>query len=66
MIHLTDDLLHAIRYQVGNFNIQLSYAELQNLGLLEIEHILNRNGRSLQNFPPMPTPSVEAAARATN
>jgi len=46
--------------------MQLSSAELQNLGLLEIEHILNRNGRSLRNFPPMPTPSIKVAAHATN
>jgi len=46
--------------------MQLSFAKLQNLGLLEIEHVLNRNVRSLRNFPPMPTPSVEVAACATN
>jgi len=46
--------------------MQLSSAELQNLGLLEIERVLNRNGRSLRNFPPMPTPSVETAALAPN
>jgi len=46
-VHLTDVLLHATRYQVGNLEIQLSSAELQNLALLEIERILNRNERSL-------------------
>jgi len=46
-VHLIDDLLHATRYQVENLEMQLSSAELQNLGLLEIERILNRNGRSL-------------------
>jgi len=46
--------------------MQLSSVEFQHLGLLEIEHVLNRNGRSLRNFPPMPTPSVEAVARAAN
>ena len=51
---------------MDNFELQLSSAELQNLGLLEIKRVLNRNGRLLQNFPLMPTPSVEAAARATN
>jgi len=44
-VHLTDDLLHATRYQIGNFKMQLSYAKLQNLSLLEIERVLNRNGR---------------------
>jgi len=46
--------------------MQLSSAELLNLGLLEIERVLNRNRRSLQNFSPMPIPLVEAAAHATN
>ena len=46
--------------------MQLSFTELQNLGLPKIERVMNRNGRSLRNFPPMPTPSVEAASRATN
>jgi len=46
--------------------MQLSSVEFQHLGPLEIEHVLNRNGRSLRNFPPMPTPSVEAVARAAN
>jgi len=65
-VHLTDDLLRATRYEVGNFEMQLSSDELQNLGLLEIERALNRNGRSLRHFPLMPTPSVEAIAHATN
>ena len=46
--------------------MQLSSTELQNLGLIEIECVLNRNGRSLRHFPSMPTPFVEAAVRATN
>ena len=46
--------------------MQLSSIELQNLRLLEIECILNRNRRSLQNYPPMPIPSVDIAVRATN
>ena len=46
--------------------MQLSSAELQNLGLLEIERVLNRNKRSLWNFPLMPTHSVEVATRTTN
>ena len=47
--------------------MQLSSAELQNLGLLKIKCVFSRNGRSLRNFPLMPTPSFEAAAaRATN
>ena len=47
-------------------NMNLSSTELQNIGLLEIERILNRNGRPLQYFPPMPLPSIEVAVHATN
>jgi len=46
--------------------MDLPCTEIQNLGLLEIERILNRNGRSPRNFPPMPLSSIEAAAYATN
>jgi len=47
-------------------DMDLSSIGLQNLGLLEIEFILNRNGRSLRNFPPMPLSSIEVAFHATN
>jgi len=46
--------------------MQLSFAELQNLGMLEIELVLNRSGRSLQNFSLMPTASIEAVVCTTN
>ena len=65
-IHLTDGLLYAIRWQTGMPDMDLSSTELQNLGLLEIECILNRNERSLQNFPLMLFPSIEAAVYTTN
>ena len=47
-------------------DMDLPCTEIENLGLLEIECILNRNGRSLRNFPPMPLPSIEAAVYGTN
>jgi len=65
-VHLTDDLLHTIRHQTRMPDMDLPCTGIQNLGLLEIERILNRNGQSLRNFPPMPLPSVEAAMYATN
>ena len=64
-VHLLDNLLHVIRWQIGQI-WNLSSTKLQNLGLLEIECILNRNGRSLQNFPPMSLPSIQATVHATN
>ena len=64
--HLQNDLLYAIRWQIGILAMDLSFTELQNLGLLEIECILNRKGRLLQNFPLMSLTSMEAAVHATN
>jgi len=46
-VHLTDDLVHIIRRQTRMPNRDLPCNEFQNLGLLAIEHILNRNERSL-------------------
>jgi len=46
-VHLIGDLLHVMRYQVENLDMQLLFIELQNLRLFENEHMLNRNGRSL-------------------
>ncbi|XP_028103615.1 uncharacterized protein LOC114302743 [Camellia sinensis] len=47
-------------------DLHLDDEDLKNLGLLEIEHILNRNGRSLKDFPPMPLPSLQGAQFVTN
>uniref|UniRef100_A0A803ME23 Uncharacterized protein n=1 Tax=Chenopodium quinoa TaxID=63459 RepID=A0A803ME23_CHEQI len=38
----------------------------ENQGLQEIEHILNKLGRSLTDFPDMPQPSSELARNALN
>lgn len=38
----------------------------KNWGLLEIEHILNKIGRSLREFPPMPFSSSESDSFSTN
>ena len=46
--------------------MHLSSIELQNLRLLEIERILNRNGRSLWNYHSMPVSSVQVVVHATN
>ena len=63
-VHLIYDLLYVIRRQTGIPNMDL--LSTQNLGLFEIEYILNRNGSSLRNFPPMLHPSIEAPVNATN
>ncbi|XP_028125694.1 uncharacterized protein LOC114322548 [Camellia sinensis] len=63
---LTDNLQNRVQRQIGDGNISLEECELKNLGLLEIEHILNQNGRSLKEFPPMPLPSYRSGQMVTN
>jgi len=46
--------------------MDLSSTELQNIGLLEIERVFNRNRRSIQNFAPMLLLSIEAVVHPTN
>uniref|UniRef100_A0A803N417 ATP-dependent DNA helicase n=1 Tax=Chenopodium quinoa TaxID=63459 RepID=A0A803N417_CHEQI len=63
---LTDDLERIMQRQTRNPNIRLTPEEMQNQGLQEIEHILNKLGRSLTYFPDMPQPSSELARNALN
>ena len=62
----TDDIQYRIRRDMRDSDLYLDDEDLKNLGLLEIEHILNRNGRSLKDFPPMPLPSLQGAQFVTN
>ncbi|KAH7850741.1 hypothetical protein Vadar_002294 [Vaccinium darrowii] len=63
---LTDDLMYRLRRDASDNALHIEDETLKNLGLLEIEHILKRNGRSLKDFPPMPMPSVRDAHFVTN
>uniref|UniRef100_A0A803MUL7 ATP-dependent DNA helicase n=1 Tax=Chenopodium quinoa TaxID=63459 RepID=A0A803MUL7_CHEQI len=63
---LTDDLERMMRRQTRNPKLRLTPEEMQNQGLQEIEHILNKLGRSLTDFPDMPQPSSELARNALN
>ncbi|KAL3518459.1 hypothetical protein ACH5RR_021048 [Cinchona calisaya] len=63
---LTDDLLYQLREQVKDNTLLLEDNELQNMGLIKIECILNRNGRSLIQFPPMPLPSIQPVNMVAN
>ncbi|KAH7844009.1 hypothetical protein Vadar_023330 [Vaccinium darrowii] len=56
-----DDLLYRRRREAIDNNLHMEDDTLKNLRLLEIEQILNRNGRSLKDFPLMPMPSVRDA-----
>ncbi|XP_027174563.1 uncharacterized protein LOC113774200 [Coffea eugenioides] len=63
---MTDDLQYQIRRDMGNSQIRIEDDELQNLELVELELILNKNCQSLLDFSPMPLPSFENAQFSMN
>lgn len=65
-VDLTDDLQNRVRRLTGDGNVSLQECDLKNLGLVEIEKILNQNGRSQREFSPMPFPSYRDAEIASN
>ncbi|KAG5566136.1 hypothetical protein RHGRI_001911 [Rhododendron griersonianum] len=65
-VDLTDDLQNRVRRLTGDVNLSLRECDLKNLGLVEIENILNQNGRSLREFSPMPLPSSREAEIVSN
>ena len=54
---LTDDLPRRLQREQRNPQLEISSEQRRNLGLYELELILNKNGRSLRDYPPMPLPS---------
>jgi hypothetical protein len=58
---LSDDLQARARRESGDRDLTLTTEQLHNIALHELEIILQRNGRSLRNFPGMPlsTANVE-------
>eukprot|EP00268_Persea_americana_P006468 TRINITY_DN12332_c0_g1_i5.p1 TRINITY_DN12332_c0_g1~~TRINITY_DN12332_c0_g1_i5.p1 ORF type:complete len:282 (+),score=30.50 TRINITY_DN12332_c0_g1_i5:245-1090(+) len=56
---LSDDIEMRLRRNENSVSHNLSNHELQNQALIEIESILNKNGRSLKEFQDMPYPQYE-------
>ncbi|KAF1864463.1 hypothetical protein Lal_00021886 [Lupinus albus] len=54
---LSDGIHHSQGIISNNQGLVLSDEQLQNLTLLEIEKVLQRNRRSLKDYPPMPYPN---------
>ncbi|XP_072077848.1 uncharacterized protein [Arachis hypogaea] len=54
---LSDRILHDHRAMFGLYDLALSDEELKNLTLIEIEQILNSNGKSLRDYLTIPFPS---------
>ncbi|KAL0446126.1 UNVERIFIED_CONTAM: hypothetical protein Slati_1740500 [Sesamum latifolium] len=63
---MVDDLQHRVRRDLTNNNIRLTDEELKDWALQEIEWILNRNGKSLADFRPMPQPYSRSFGYITN
>ncbi|XP_071712508.1 uncharacterized protein [Rutidosis leptorrhynchoides] len=53
---LAEDILHKKRKLYNFPDLTLSEAQLRNYCLLEIQNILNKNGKSLGDFPNLPQP----------
>ncbi|MCI22111.1 ATP-dependent DNA helicase PIF1, partial [Trifolium medium] len=56
---LSDGILYQKRRELNLPDLQISDDDLKNLCLIEIEKLLNENGRSLSDYPSLPTPVVE-------
>ncbi|KAL3530027.1 hypothetical protein ACH5RR_009349 [Cinchona calisaya] len=63
---LTDDLLYQLRVQIRDNALILEDSELQILGLVEIECILKKNGRSLKQFSLMSILTYQAMDMMAN
>lgn len=63
---ISDDIEMGLQRQENSINDNLFDAVLQNQTLMEIESILNKNGRSLKEFSDMPFPTNEYSTLITN
>ncbi|PIN26452.1 DNA helicase PIF1/RRM3 [Handroanthus impetiginosus] len=63
---MVDDFEYRVRRQLRDNSIHLSDEELKEWGLQKIEHILNTNGKTLGDFPPMPRPTFQTFGNITN
>ncbi|XP_019186531.1 PREDICTED: uncharacterized protein LOC109181233 [Ipomoea nil] len=57
--HLCEDAQHQQRRLLKQQDLVLTVEEKKNFGLLELEHLLGQQNKSLNDFPPMPTPSTD-------
>ena len=63
---MTADLERRLQRDNHDNDMRLSAEQRKNLGLYELQVILNRNGRSLKDFPPMSLPSSDVAQQLRN
>ncbi|GKA93712.1 hypothetical protein Tco_0815698 [Tanacetum coccineum] len=63
---LSEDILHRKRKLYDYPELQLSIEQIQNYCLVEIQELLNRNGRSLTDFQDLPRPNPQLLTNMDN
>ncbi|GJY99326.1 ATP-dependent DNA helicase PIF1-like protein [Tanacetum coccineum] len=64
--YLSEDILHRKRKLYDYPELQLSIEQIQNYCLVEIQELLNRNGRSLTDFQDLPRPNPQLLTNMDN
>ncbi|WOH01414.1 hypothetical protein DCAR_0520798 [Daucus carota subsp. sativus] len=63
---MSEDILVKRRNATGNFELELTEADIQNYALAEIEKLFSDIGKSLRDFPDMPFPAEVYISSDTN
>ncbi|XP_025665010.1 uncharacterized protein [Arachis hypogaea] len=64
--YLSDDILYRRRHELQYPDLTMSQDELQTFCLLEIERLLQSNGKSLRNYAGMPVPNNSLVSQFSN
>ncbi|XP_057760443.1 uncharacterized protein LOC130980819 [Arachis stenosperma] len=64
--YLSDDILYHRRHELQYPDLTMSQDELQTFYLLEIEKLLQSNGKSLRNYGGMPVPNTSLVSQFNN
>ncbi|XP_016195333.1 uncharacterized protein LOC107636328 [Arachis ipaensis] len=64
--YLSDDILYRRRHELQYPDLTMSQDELQTFCLLEIEKLLQSNGKSLRNYAGMPVPNKSLVSQFSN
>ncbi|XP_016173825.1 uncharacterized protein LOC107616376 [Arachis ipaensis] len=64
--YLSDDILYRRRHELQYPDLTMSQDELQTFCLLEIEKLLQSNGKSLRNYAGMPVPNNSLVSQSSN
>ncbi|KAL1355887.1 uncharacterized protein [Arachis hypogaea] len=64
--YLSDDILYRRRHELRYPDLTMSQDELQTFCLLEVERLLQSNGKSLRNYAGMPVPNNSLVSQFSN